>query len=304
MPNVRKVALILVSDLHLSENPPIARLDEGDWYNLMEDRLADLCLLQEEHQCPVICAGDVFDHWKPSPRLINFAIENLPHMYAVPGQHDLPAHDYTSMHRTGYGVLIRAGKIKNLAGIPTLLNRYWIWGSGWEQPIPQVTPASSDTFNLLVAHRYICTAATGYMGSAASARVTAYFGELQGYNYAHFGDNHIPFEADCGTCKVINTGGFIRRTIADRAWTPRAVLLYDDGSFSVYSLPTADYDKLSDAHNTAGLTTGTHLDLSGFVAQLEALGATGLSFRDAITRYVEKEECSDLVKRNLLASLD
>jgi len=96
------------------------------------------------------------------------------------------------------------------------LNDFWIYGSGWEQPIPKaVETYDSDTgipqFHLLIAHRYIWTANTGHATASAGAKVTAYFDQLQGYNFAHFGDNHIPFEAACGDCVVINTGGFMRR---------------------------------------------------------------------------------------------
>ena len=54
----------------------------------MQRSLEQIRDLQKEFDCPVICAGDIFDKWNSPPELINFAYDNLPEIYAIPGQHD------------------------------------------------------------------------------------------------------------------------------------------------------------------------------------------------------------------------
>ena len=60
---------ILCADIHLMESTPICRLDDfveqTQWRKLQW--LKDLAI---KHNCPVLCSGDLFDYWKPSPALL------------------------------------------------------------------------------------------------------------------------------------------------------------------------------------------------------------------------------------------
>ena len=74
--------------------------------------------LQEEYDCPVIHAGDLFHHWKPSPWLLTQTIDLLPkQFYTVYGQHDLPQHNWELRGKSGIKTLERAGKTKVLEGV-------------------------------------------------------------------------------------------------------------------------------------------------------------------------------------------
>lgn len=95
---------ILCTDLHIRESVPECRTD--DFFAAQTRKLDFLRDLQTEHGCPVICAGDVFDHWKPSPYLIGYAIDHLPKPFVcVPGQHDLPHHELQLKAQSGIYVL-------------------------------------------------------------------------------------------------------------------------------------------------------------------------------------------------------
>ncbi|GAG04154.1 unnamed protein product, partial [marine sediment metagenome] len=133
-----KVLALLCSDLHLSHVPPAARSAESDWYAAMKRPLDEIRELARLHgkadglkQVKILCAGDVFDssgadrrRWNSPPELINFAIDALPEgMYCIPGQHDLPNHNYGEIKRSAYWTLAKAGKLHNLPPGKSMLLR-------------------------------------------------------------------------------------------------------------------------------------------------------------------------------------
>ena len=68
---IQQASAILCGDVHLREDSPICRTDDvwaAQWKKI--DFISDL---QKTHDCPVLCSGDLFDYWKPSPNLLTFA---------------------------------------------------------------------------------------------------------------------------------------------------------------------------------------------------------------------------------------
>ncbi len=112
------VIAILTSDWHLSHKPPIARVEEPDWYAAMERTVTQVVELQNKYDCPLVIAGDLFDKWNPPPQLINFALDELGSLtmraVAVPGQHDLPFHSYDHVESSAYWALELGKRIVNV----------------------------------------------------------------------------------------------------------------------------------------------------------------------------------------------
>jgi len=112
MPNF-KVDAILGADFHLREDLPVCRTDNfeaAQWRKLDEIKV-----LQKKHNCPVYHAGDLFQHWKPSPSLLSKTIQHLPaEFYTVYGNHDLPQHNMELLEKSGVFTLYVAGKINIL----------------------------------------------------------------------------------------------------------------------------------------------------------------------------------------------
>ena len=71
-----EVSAILCSDLHLREDVPICRTD--DYISAQWKKMDFIAELQLKHNCPVLCGGDFFDYWKPSPKLLSSAIMSIP----------------------------------------------------------------------------------------------------------------------------------------------------------------------------------------------------------------------------------
>jgi predicted phosphodiesterase len=105
---MEKVKAILCSDLHLRDSIPLSRKD--DYWNAQYDKIKFLKELQEEHNCPVYCAGDIFNKAKSSPFLESWCLDNLPEgIVGIPGQHDLLNHNIENFYKSSIGVLAASG---------------------------------------------------------------------------------------------------------------------------------------------------------------------------------------------------
>src|SRR5580765_2947060 len=189
---------LVISDLHLSLLQPACRADK-DWMEVQKKYLAQVRMIADHSSIsgplPVLCAGDIFDRWNPPPELINFALRELPDgMICVPGQHDLPNHRMDQIHRSGYGVLVQAKKIKDIAGQILKAAKIHIYGFGWNQDItlPKYIPGNG-LLNIALIHHYCWAIGHQYPGAPEDSHLNAFMKQLKGYDVAVFGDNHKSF---------------------------------------------------------------------------------------------------------------
>lgn len=99
------ISAILTSDLHLREDTPVCWTE--DFQKTLARKLSWLRELQHKHGgVPILDAGDLFHHWKPSPALLSWTMENLPQPFiTVPGNHDMPQHNLSMLGLSGLQVL-------------------------------------------------------------------------------------------------------------------------------------------------------------------------------------------------------
>jgi hypothetical protein len=300
LPGVRskdkdRVIAILCSDLHLTSKTPTARA-EVDWYDVQADYLKQLRLLQKEHQCNVIIAGDIFDKYNPSPELINFAIKQLPdECYAIPGQHDLPMHSYVDITQSGYYTLVLSGKIKNLppgAFVPLPMSDYqgnawgmigWPWGSNIKPP-----SITTDDKKIAVVHHYLWTAKAKHYPDALKMDNASHWWteKLRSYNAAVFGDNHIGFLTHTEThCPIFNCGTFIRRKLDERKYTPQVGLLWASGKISRHHFTFKDQWRKEE--EIVGELCEA-FEMNDFVTELLELTSNSLDFTEALKQATQK----------------
>jgi len=297
---------VLVSDIHLSHRPPIARSVEPDWYAAMARPLQELEELQEtDNGCvPVICAGDVFDKWNSSPELINFALDKLPEMYAIPGQHDLPYHGIEEIQKSAYWTMERAKKIydPNL-GEPVSLGsgRLVFWGFPYGSELKACPSFFTDVVRLAVAHQYVWTTDKHYVGADPSGQVLTVRKKLKGYDVALFGDNHKGFLLK-GKPTIFNAGTFMRRTSSERDYQPMVGLLHEDGTVKTHFLDTSR-DRFLDDSVAAGAEQ-MMLHLEGFLEGLRGLGEAGLDFEKAVESALVEYGASKAVRRVVLEAME
>jgi hypothetical protein len=228
MSDLQKAPLaVLCSDLHLRETAPSARA-EKDWYEVMENHLNALEDASRRWSTPIICAGDVFDRWNPSSELVRFAIQKLPLMAAIPGQHDLRYHDYESRLRGAYGCLVAAGNLIDLpwgrwysCGVLGILEIWPMPWSRWETPTEN---QEEGKIKLGVLHKY---AWSNQFNCHAKAEESSRFERLYpNLDAMIIGDNHIPWMLP----NVMNHGGFIPQNADQKSLVPHYGLLMSDGT--------------------------------------------------------------------------
>lgn len=304
---MRKDAIaVCVADLHLSLLPPACRADK-DWLKTQAFYLKQLRVFAED--LPILCAGDIFDRWNPPPELITFALRELPDgMLCVPGQHDLPNHRLDQVYRSGYGVLVEAGKIKNISSsvlVPPSGNLA-AYGFGWEEELEPLsdsnTPrnATKAIIHIALIHRYCWTEGKGYPDAPESDLVSAYKKQLKGYDVAVFGDNHKHFIAQAGDCTVFNCGGFIRRKSDEISRKPCVGLICADGTVERRLLDTS----IDLFHDAPEKREEVSVDMKAFIDGLEKLGEHGLNFREAVERHLKNDDIAKETKEIILKALE
>jgi len=302
---------LAVADLHLSLLQPACRADKS-WTDVQAGYLEQLKEIAEIRMTdgslrtlPILCAGDIFDRWNASPELINFALHWLPDgMLCVPGQHDLPLHRSDLMHRSGYGVLKKVGKIRDLSEdvVTIAAERLMVHGYGWEQEIEPLESKSRDRF-LYVAliHRYVWTVEAGYPGAPQSSHLSSLMKSLKGYDVAIIGDNHKPFLKELKNgCTAYGCGTFIRRKTDEIDYAPSVGIIYSDGKVKRKLLDISG-DRF---HESAKDRPETAFNMKEFIEGLEELGEHGLDFKAAVENHLKNEDVHPQVKEIILAALD
>lgn len=311
---------ILCADLHLSLKQPACRAD--DWLAVQKEYLGQMktlaCTATERwlgnrnvtgRPLPVLCAGDIFDRWNVPPELIRFALEHLPDgMICVPGQHDLPNHSFAEIHRSAYGVLREAGKIRCAAShrrreVPSRsyvqVAEWNVYGFAWGE---EVTPPVSALIHpaLALCHQYVWNMSASYPGAPAEAHVSKLMRPLKPYRVAVFGDNHKGFllRLKTGTT-LLNCGGFIRRKSDELDYQPKVGILHADGSIKLHKLDTSQ-DQFRTPEEMA---SAVETDISGFVEELSKLGEHGLDFRESVRRAADSMDLPGPVREKVLKCL-
>lgn len=290
MPDLPKtdVIAIVCSDLHLCENAPAARAAEPNWWDAMARPLNEIGKLSRHYDCPILIAGDLFDRWNPRPPLINFALATMPRrVYAIPGNHDLPYHDPGMLGQSAYWTLVAAGRINNLEPgvIHNLNSDLTVYGF----PFGTNTAArwgKRRGVSVALVHAFVWR---GIAGDAAACYVppnsTVNDFKLRGYDVAAFGDNHQHFTASHKYgAAVINCGAAIRRTTAERDYTPAVGLITKSGEIIPRPLESAAADKWIDTDEPArpDVADESAAGAERFAAELRNLQTDSLDFVAAV----------------------
>lgn len=290
-----KVIAILCADLHLSSKPPIWRSAEEDWYKAMQRPLDEIVDLQTDYDCPILCAGDIFDKWNSSAELINFALGYLPdRMYCIPGQHDLPDHNYSEIHRSAYETLVRAGKIRNiLINNPRGLDDIWIWGFPFGNKLsPHLNKDSRCKIALV--HEYKWIPGYSYPNPPKENKLSTALA-ANGYDVIVYGDNHNGFlYANMAGTAIFNCGTLMRRKSDEIDYKPQVGLLLESGRVEPHFLDISQDKYIDGVDNSAPVE---EMDMSEFIAELKKLGETGLEFVERVERFFKKNKTRKAVQK-------
>jgi DNA repair exonuclease SbcCD nuclease subunit len=283
----RKPTAILTSDWHLREDTPTCWI--GDFQMEQWSAVGKVSQLQEEYKCPVIHAGDLFHHWKPSPWLISKAIEYLPeHFSTICGQHDLPQHNLELLEKSGLFTLLKAGKISLISGVH------------FGMSVPQITKFILNDRKVLVWHHltYLSKPFPGAEGGMAQGILMKY----PQFDLIVTGDNHQSFSIEHEGRLLVNPGNITRQTADQEDFQPRVALWYaEDNTITWVNLPRQE-----------GVITREHISvkeernarIDAFISKLDKDYEIGLSFEENLKQFFHANQVKESVKQIIYKAIE
>src|ERR1035437_3539834 len=264
---------ILVSDIHLREDTPECRTDNywvAQWKKV--DFISDL---QKKYNCPILCGGDLFDHWKSSPNLLRETIEHLPdRFYSIMGQHDIPGHNLELIDKSGMSVLKASGNV-------TILDSCH-WGQ---------EPSEASLFirgrKILVWHKM------NFVGKPPWPACTDLPANRLLAKYSSFhliltGDNHKTFTETFEGRILVNPGSMMRMDADQIDHRPCVFLWFaDDNSVEQVFIPI-EQGVISRIHLELKEQRETRID--AYVERLNDDWEVALSFENNVEAYKQVNE--------------
>lgn len=300
---------LLIADLHLWHKAPASRVTD-DWFADMERSLSQLRTLQAENGAPVIAGGDIVHRYDATPELINFAIDKMPVIYSVIGNHDTPHHDVKGLHKSAYQTLVKAGKIVPLppgkiveaTGDKTPLR---LFGFPWGIPLRPNKKRCDLSVDVLVAHKTVWREGKGFPGAPEDGRIDRLEDVLRGYDVALFGDVHQPFKCRVGDCIAYNAGCFIQRSVAEKDYRPSVGLLHDDPEKGVWierHYLDCSLDKWAESDDIVAANPDNPAS-EELLDALSKLGDAAVDFSEAVRRGMDAEDLPASVRKLVMDAM-
>ncbi len=265
---------ILCADMHLREDHPTCRTD--NYWETQWIKAGFIRRLQEEYDCPVLHAGDLFHHWKPSPHLLSETMKYLPtDFWTVYGQHDLPQHNLELAYKCGINTLQAA-------------NRLHIFPGGhWNRDPSQGTNWTIKNRDIFVWHTMTYQGKKLWPGQTdppASKLLRKY----PQFDLIVTGDNHLPFVEEYEGRLLVNPGSMMRMTADQIDHRPRVYLWYaDTNTVEPIYLPI-EKDVVSREHIERQEQRNERID--AFVSRLGEDWEVELDFEENLHRFAEKNK--------------
>lgn len=275
---MKKADAILCGDIHLREDTPICRTDE--FQQTQFDKLLFIASLQREHNCPVLCSGDLFDKAKPSLEFFSLVLQLIPdEFYTVYGNHDLPNHSMLEEKKSGIWALHVAQGVKRLQG--THFNQ-----------VPEKPSFKINGRNILVWHVMTYKNELPFPG-CTDLKARSILHKYPQYDLILTGDNHQPFTQEYKGRLLVNPGSMMRQT-ADQIDYKPAVWLY-------YSKTNTVEPVYLPINKNA--VTREHLDVveekeNRILAFIETLNKEGLdfvNFKQNLRVFLQKNKTNEKV---------
>jgi DNA repair exonuclease SbcCD nuclease subunit len=275
-----KVDLIITGDWHLMEpdrNPP-CRLDkiwEAQW-----DKVRQIKALGIKHECPIFNSGDIFEHWKTSPALLNRTIQEIPFLYTVIGNHDMPQHNIELFNKSGLKTLEEADTV------------FILEGNHWRQSKAHYEEIAGKIVNMV----HIMT----WQGKlpwpdCEDPEAKKMFKTFPKADLIITGHNHKTFTARKGNRLLINPGSLTRHK-ADQIDHKPCVFLWN-AETNDYKIHYLKIKKNIISRSHIEVTKKKEQRLEAFIQKLKDGWDLSLSFEDNMERAFKENKTPDKIKQ-------
>jgi DNA repair exonuclease SbcCD nuclease subunit len=282
---------ILMSDPHLRLSVPECR-DEEEFLKAQWRKMEFISELQKAHDCPVLCGGDLFNHWKPSPELLTETMLHLPaNFHTIYGQHDLPQHSLPDQNKSGVFALKTAGALNLLPGCH--------WGQDPTE-IKQGSfsikcgPYDTDYRSILVWHKMNYQGKLPWPG-CTDPRAGKLLRKYPTYDLILTGDNHKPFTEEYENRILVNPGSLMRQSADQIDFKPRVYLYYAvDNRVEIVYLPIEN-DVVDRTHLETVSERSDRID--AFIKKLDGKWKAGLSYEANLEEYLKANRVRNKTKQ-------
>jgi predicted phosphodiesterase len=296
MKNTETPTFILTADIHLRSDNPICRLDnyaeEAQW-----EKLKFISKIQKRYDCPVLHAGDLFNHWKPSPELLSKTIENIPNKFwTVYGNHDLPQHSMELANKCGVYTLQKAEKV-------TILNiGHWNYTPKPEEYSWQGQITDEIERKILVWHKTVYQEKEDWMDSTSAMSAKRVLKKYPQYDLIVTGDNHQSFVEQYKGRLLVNVGSMTRSTASQIEYQPRIFLWYAETNTVKSMKIPIKADVISREHLEEVEKRDSRID--SFVNSLNGDWDSGLTFEENLALFEQKNTIRQSVMQIIYKSID
>jgi DNA repair exonuclease SbcCD nuclease subunit len=279
----KKPTAILTADWHLREDQPVCRTDnfwEVQWKKL--NFIKDLARI---NNCPVLLAGDLFNHWKPSPQLLTETIKNIPIQFSeepavsmIYGNHDLPQWNLSLSYKCGAYTLKKANIINILRGI------HWT-----EQPDIDQRPTTVFGYGVILWHVMTFPAGKPPWPGCTDMTAEEILDKYPQFDLIVTGHNHKTFVVEKDGRLLVNPGSLTRQTADQADHHPCVFLWYaEDNTVEKVIIPHQEEGVISREHITQKEERDGRIDR--FISQLSSEYRVGLSFEENLERFKQKND--------------
>lgn len=289
--------LILCSDLHLRATAPKCRID--DFWGAQEKKILILKRVQKKYKIPIICAGDVFDKSISSPFLERWAIENLPKIYAIPGQHDLLNHNLKLYSKTSFSVLEASRNIELLSDISFDFENCRVYGVPYGEDIKIEVKGKGR--KVLVLHRMVYKRKPIHksVGGKSSTSLLKKYSE---FDLIVTGDNHKFFVDEFEGRLLVNCGSMMRIRSYQVDYSPQ-YHLWSSEENKIKSFPFPIEEKVMDIDYVEKEKKNNE-KLEKMISKLKESREAGLSFTDNVSSLVESSDIRKEVVQEIYEAIE
>jgi DNA repair exonuclease SbcCD nuclease subunit len=279
---------ILTSDWHLRETVPICRTD--NFWSEQWGKVDFISDLQKKYNCPVLCAGDLYDNWKPSPFLLSETIKHLPRkFYTVYGNHDLPQHNLDLKNKSGIYTLECSEILSTFR--PNKSIEFCSWN---ESP-------TNIGESILVWHKMNYKGKEPWPGCPDPTALQL-LKKYSAYALILTGDNHKSFAQEYEGRLLVNPGSLMRMDADQIEHKPRVYLWYaDTNTVEVVYIPIKD-NVISREHLDVVEQRNERID--AYVSRLNNKWEVTMSFEKNLEVFEKENNIDKLIMDVIYRSLE
>ncbi|GAG20357.1 unnamed protein product, partial [marine sediment metagenome] len=225
----------------LRDSIPECRTD--DFIEEMLRKLDWICGRSGKLKCPLLIAGDLFHHWKPSPWLLAAAIVRFKKAYevfVVAGQHDLPQHQYELIEKSGLQVLENAGVIQVVPAGQFVMDKdgeFLLHGFPFGSEMKSSAHGNSTYPHVALCHVMTYKKKRPYPGCEED-NSKKLMKKLNHFDLIVTGDNHETFVDIREEQLLVNAGSMMRTTAIQEEHEPSIFFWYaDEGEVEQIKIP-------------------------------------------------------------------